>query len=141
MSRYFSLLIGLVIAFSSCDNKHNQEALDAYFKSSPMHYNRKLTDVIVSDIFTPPVASRIYAYANIAAYEGIRYEDSLNLSLAGQLNGLENVPKPEQGKTYYYPLVSMVAFTDVAQSLVLNSVTRFCTSRHIYSNSFHVTIA
>ena len=29
----------------------------------------KLTEVMVHDIFSPPVASRIYVYPNIAAYE------------------------------------------------------------------------
>ena len=29
----------------------------------------KVTEVMVHDIFSPPVASRIYAYPNIAAYE------------------------------------------------------------------------
>lgn len=120
MSRYFSLFFGIALIFSSCMNEHNQEELDAYFQSSPMHHNHKLTDVIVGDIFTPPVASRIYAYANIAAYEGIRFQDSLNPSLAGQLNDLKNPPKPERGKTYYYPLASIVAFTEVAKSLVFD---------------------
>ncbi|MDX1333061.1 MAG: phosphatidic acid phosphatase, partial [Robiginitalea sp.] len=31
--------------------------------------NDKLTEVMVHDIFSPPVASRVYAYPNIAAYE------------------------------------------------------------------------
>ena len=29
----------------------------------------ELTAVMVHDIFSPPVASRVYAYSNIAAYE------------------------------------------------------------------------
>ena len=33
---------------------------------------RQLTDVIVYDIFSPPQASRAYAYASVAAYEAIR---------------------------------------------------------------------
>ncbi len=30
---------------------------------------KKVTDVIVHDIYSPPVASRIYAYITIAGYE------------------------------------------------------------------------
>lgn len=120
MSRYFSVFFGILFIFSSCNKKHNEKGLDAYFQGSTMKYNHKLTDVIVGDIFTPPVASRIYAYTNIAAYEAIRFQDSLMQSMAGQLQDLENIPIPEKGKTYYYPLASIVAFTEVAQSLVFD---------------------
>ncbi|CAM4174552.1 vanadium-dependent haloperoxidase [Zobellia nedashkovskayae] len=115
-----SLLLFILIVISSCGPKHNQEGLDAYFEGSITTYNRKLTDVIVADIFTPPVASRIYAYANIAAYEGIRFEDASKQSLGGQLNDLNKLSEPEANKAYYYPLTSLVAFTDVAKSLVFD---------------------
>ena len=118
MRKLTSLTIGLLLVLSSCGPKHDQAALDMYFENNLANYNRELTGVIVADIFTPPVASRIYAYPNIAAYEGIRLMDSRRPSLAGQLNGLENLPQPDSGKSYYYPLVSMVAFTSVAKSLV-----------------------
>lgn len=120
MSRKSGLLILVLLVVFSCETRQNKEQLDAYFKDSPMSYNRKLTDVIVSDIFTPPVASRIYAYSNIAAFEAIRFQDSLHTSLAGQLNGLDKLPEPEPGKSYYYPLASIVAFTEVAQKLVFD---------------------
>ena len=118
MRKLTSLTIGLLLILSSCGPKHDQAALDMYFENSLANYNRELTGVIVADIFTPPVASRIYAYPNIAAYEGIRLMDSSRQSLVGQLNGLENLPQPDTGKSYYYPLVSMVAFTSVAKALV-----------------------
>lgn len=38
--------------------------------AAPLHKAQNLlTDVMVHDIFSPPVASRIYAYAHLAAYE------------------------------------------------------------------------
>ena len=116
-----SILLFVLCLLTSCGSKHDQEGLDAYFEGGISDYNRKLTDVIVSDIFTPPVASRIYAYANIAAYEGIRFMDSENLSLGGQLNDFENLSLPEQDKKYYYPLVSLVAFTETTKPLVFDS--------------------
>ncbi len=103
-----------------CAPQYDQQKIDAYFKDALPQFNRQLTDVIVADIFTPPVASRIYAYSNIAAYEGIRFMDSTNVSLVGQLNGLKALSFPEKNKKYYYPLVSLVAFTDVAEALVFN---------------------
>jgi hypothetical protein len=105
---------------SSCEKAHDEKQLDRFFNDSPMAYNRNLTDVIVADIFTPPVASRIYAYSNIAAYEGIRHMEPGYPSLAGQLNGLEALPAPAAGKDYYYPLVSVVACTATSQKLVFD---------------------
>src|SRR5882762_6134616 len=44
---------------------------------------KKITDIIVYDIFSPPVASRIYAYASVAAYEALIRQDKNYISLAG----------------------------------------------------------
>jgi hypothetical protein len=91
--------------------------------SQAAYYHRsmkQLTDVIVHDIFSPPVASRIYAYASIAAYEALQpgYEDYQ--SLAGQLNGLTAGPKPETGKEYCFPLASLQALLTVGQTLIFS---------------------
>jgi len=59
---------------------------------------KKLTDIIVHDIFSLPVASRIYAYVSVAAYEAARHQDSTLVSLEGQLHGLSDVPQSEKGK-------------------------------------------
>lgn len=111
-------LVVLSMVLSACQKKHDPVGLDAYFADGVMHYNRQLTEVIVDDIFTPPVASRIYAYSNIAAYEGIRFMEKNKPSLAGQLNGLEDLPQPDLNKTYYYPLVAATAFFGTAEKLV-----------------------
>ncbi len=117
----FNSLIGLfILLFSACGSKHNQEGLDTYFEDSLSRYNRMLTDVIVADIFTPPVASRIYAYSNIAAYEGVRFMEKDSRSLSGQLHHLTITTKPDPQKSYYYPLTSLVAFTEVAKPLVFD---------------------
>ncbi len=115
-----SLLLLVSIILTACGPKHNQEGLDVYFDGSLTEYNRKLTDVIVADIFTPPVASRIYAYTNIAAYEGIRFMDSKRPSLGGQLKGLSELSVPNPNKKYYYPLTSLIAFTETAKPLVFD---------------------
>ncbi|MCK0144552.1 vanadium-dependent haloperoxidase [Arenibacter sp. F26102] len=118
--KYIPILLLIITVSLSCSSKHDEEKLDAYFEGSLPKYNRKLTDVIVSDIFTPPVASRIYAYSNIAAYEGIRFVDSTKISLTEQLNGGEKLTLPDTNKSYYYPLVSTVAFFKVGEKLVFN---------------------
>lgn len=115
-----SLLLFICIVFASCAPKHDQEKLDTYFEGSISAYNRKLTDVIVADIFTPPVASRIYAYSNIAAYEGIRLMAPDKPSLSGQLHELGNLSTPDPSKKYYHPLTALVAFTETAKPLVFD---------------------
>ena len=81
---------------------------------------KQITDVIVYDIFSPPVASRIYAYSSIAAYEAAIHQDSKYRSLAGQVTGLEAVPQPEAGKEYCYPLASVQAALKVGRTLVFS---------------------
>ena len=81
-----------------------------------------LTNVIVYDIFSPPQASRTYAYASIAAYEALRPDyDSKYRSFAGQLNGLTPVPVPAPHSQYYLPLSSVHAFMTVGKALTFSS--------------------
>jgi hypothetical protein len=81
---------------------------------------RDLTDVIVYDIFSPPQASRVYAYASVAAYEVLRQGDSTHHTLAGQVNGLTPVPAPEPGVEYSLPLAGVHAFMAVGRQLTFS---------------------
>lgn len=83
---------------------------------------RQLTSVIVYDIFSPPQASRAYAYASIAAYETLRQGDSTYRSLAGQLNGLDSVPRPPHDSVaqVYLPLAGVHAFMTVGRQLTFS---------------------
>jgi hypothetical protein len=80
----------------------------------------QLTSVIVYDIFSPPQASRAYAYASVAAYEALRHDDSTYRTLAGQLNGLTNVPAPQPDSEYYLPLAGVHAFMTVGKALTFS---------------------
>jgi hypothetical protein len=81
---------------------------------------KQLTDIIVHDIFSPPVASRIYAYASIAAYEGAVNGYPEYRSLAGQARDLAPAPAPEEGKEYCFPAASLVAMTTVGKALIFS---------------------
>jgi hypothetical protein len=81
---------------------------------------KQITDVIVHDIFSPPVASRIYTYATVAAYEAIIHQDSSYVSLAGQLNGLTETPKPEPGLEYSFPISSVQAMFKIGRTLTFS---------------------
>ena len=71
---------------------------------------KKFTDVIVHDIFSPPVASRNYVYPCIAAYEVLRHQHTNYHSLVGQLKALNGLPAPEEEVEYCYPLASEPEF-------------------------------
>ncbi len=81
---------------------------------------KQLSDVIVYDIFSPPVASRVYAYPCIAAYETLASTSQSHRSFAGQLKGLTPVPAPEAGKEYCFPIASTHAFLTVGKALVFS---------------------
>jgi hypothetical protein len=81
---------------------------------------KQITDVIVHDIFSPPVASRIYSYMSIAAYEVAIQQDSSYRSLAGQLTGMEAVPQPDPTQEYCFPLASIQAALKVGRTLVFS---------------------
>jgi hypothetical protein len=81
---------------------------------------QQLTGVIVYDIFSPPQASRAYAYATVAAYEALRHDDTTYQTLTGQLNGLTAVPAPQPDSEYYLPLAGVHAFMTVGKALTFS---------------------
>lgn len=80
----------------------------------------KLTDVIVHDIFSPPVASRIYAYPHIAAYEILIHDYPEYQSLKKQLNKFDGVPQPAKDSVYCFPLASLHAFLTISRNLTFS---------------------
>ena len=104
------------LAIFSCTEENNHQ-------SNPSHLHqtvKKLSDVIVYDIFSPPVASRVYIYPAIAAYEAAIHSDSSYISLEGQLRGLSDIPKPDPSKTYEYDVASLQAFITVGTALIFS---------------------
>lgn len=116
----FALYLAILLIISACAPQQNLEKLDEHAKKQLGVWNRNLTNIIVKDIFTPPVSSRIYMYSNVAAYEALQSGDSSYQSLAGQLNGLTEVPQPEPDKEYYLPVSSIIAFATVGKALIFS---------------------
>lgn len=67
--------------------------------------------------FTPPVAARALAYTGIALHEAV----ASGISLKGQLNGLDNVPVPENGKKYNWAIAANSAMAAITKSLYPNA--------------------
>jgi hypothetical protein len=81
---------------------------------------QQLTRVIIYDVFTPPVASRIYAYTSLAAYEAVRFAQPGYGSIAAKLHGFPPMPEPDTTLTYNYALAGSKAFFTVAHKVVFS---------------------
>lgn len=72
-----------------------------------------------TDGFTPPVASRAFAYMGISLYEALRPGMPGYLSLAGQLHGL--APLPEAKQSYDWAVVADTALADITKKMFLST--------------------
>jgi len=114
---FFSVVL-LLSFFSSCKQKANK----LFFDVNNLQHQcvHRLTDVIVYDIFTPPVAGRIYAYSNLAYYESIHWKDKETSSITAKLKNFEPMPKPDNNKKYDYTLAAIKSFFKVAKALTFS---------------------
>ena len=111
----FSLLI-------SCSSYEKYEKNKVFYNDPAIFHEsmQKLTDVIVYDIFSPPVASRIYVYPTIAAYEILINQHPNFKSLTGKIKGLDKIPLPDPDLEYSFPLASIHAFLEVGKDLIFS---------------------
>jgi PAP2 superfamily len=124
----FRFIIFGLFAFVACKNSQTVKVNPLFqnIAADPTIYHKSvksLTDVMVHDIFSPPVASRIYTYASIAGYEAGRHSDSSLESLSGTIQHLPPSPKPEIGKEYCYPMAATMAFLKVGRTLIFSEDT------------------
>ena len=114
----FILFVAAMICLLSCKNSANKNDInESTILSTSLH---DLTDVIIHDIFSPPVASRIYAYTSLAYYEGVKYEDKNAVSIIEKLHGFDKIPVPDKNKSYDFTLVAVTAYYNVGHKLVFS---------------------
>lgn len=77
----------------------------------------RLNDVVIYEIFSPPVASRIYVYSTLAAFEASRWMDTSYGSLTAQLNGFPQMPEPLPGQRYDFRIAGIEAFFNISLKL------------------------
>lgn len=132
--RNLSILFPLLLLIWGCDKKEKADPA-ILTDQNVLHQNTKqLTEVIIHDMFSPPVASRIYAYTSLAAYEAIRFDRQGYASIAAQLNGLGSMPQPEKGKRYNYLLSATKAFFTVAEKITFSADTLNNYQKKIYAD-------
>lgn len=117
MKHFFIYLLTATLFFGCKENTAYKALLD-----DPGSFNRamkQLTDVIVYDIFSPPIASRVYAYSSIAAFETLAASnpDALR-SLGGQVTDFTSAPAPPDGVNE--KLASLHAFLTVGKTLIFS---------------------
>lgn len=124
----------LLFLLSACRQKKDTSILSSV---DIINQNEDLlTQVIIYDVFTPPVACRIYVYSSLASYEAIRFSNDSAVSIAEQLKGFGKMPVPEKGKSYNYTLAATKAFFTVVRNVRVFSVDSLNNYEESVYNSF-----
>ncbi|UII77978.1 vanadium-dependent haloperoxidase [Flagellimonas sp. HMM57] len=113
--------IGLVFIFLiflfSCTKKNESITIDPEDFHSAVD---KVIEVMIHDIFSPPVASRIFAYPNIAAYEILALQENEYVSLANQVTDFTAIPTPNEGETVNHELAALIAHMELSKRLIFS---------------------
>jgi len=135
MKRYYAqLLILVVLCGAGCRQPAPQGDPALLQDPEVFHWSMKrLTDVMVYDIFSPPVASRIYAYSALAMYEAARFAAPQYPSLVAQFREFPLLPQPERGKSYNFLLAGARAFQVVAQQVTFSRDTLKLFEQQLYA--------
>jgi hypothetical protein len=112
-------LLFLCLLMISCNSNKSTSTLSN--QELPHQLVKKLTDIIVVDIFTPPVASRIYANCSLAMYEALRFEDKNSTSITSKLKGFDPMPIPLEKVTYNYSIAAIQAFCETAKKVTFSA--------------------
>lgn len=111
------IILGISCKENASPEKYNKAASNpSLLHQCSVH----LTDVIVHDIFKPPVASRIYTYAYLGAYETMRQQFPGYKSMVGVINQFVAIPEPDKNKSICFPLATVVAFNEIGEALTFS---------------------
>ncbi|NDV15131.1 phosphatase PAP2 family protein [Muricauda sp. TY007] len=117
MKKRISLIAAALLVLASCQKK--QEPVEV----SPEEFHAsvdKVIEIMIHDIFSPPVASRIFAYSNIAAYEIVAKKNDKYKSLAGQVTDLKSIPDPKNSENVNYEMAALIAHMDISKRLIFS---------------------
>ncbi|GAC1586670.1 MAG: hypothetical protein NVS3B19_05280 [Ginsengibacter sp.] len=113
------LYLSFILVFTGCQEKFKTPKL--LDDPEVLRVNMKqLTEVVIQDMFSPPVSSRIYCYTSLAAYEAIKFDKPGSISITNSLNGFEPMPLPDKNKKYNYLLAATRAFFTVAEKITFS---------------------
>lgn len=81
------------------------------------HVVVQMTDLMIHDVTSPPLASRFFAYSTLAGYEVVTQNNSAFKSMHGRLRGYPALVKPDTIAGYDYRLASLLAMIETAKKL------------------------
>lgn len=114
---FIPFLLLLNCSSNETDLVYKEKLQNPEFFQSAM---QNLTDIVVYDIFSPPVASRVYLYPTIAAYEVVRQASPQEFnSLVGQVKGLTPLPIPTN-ENVDFNLAAIYTFNIVGKALIFS---------------------
>jgi PAP2 superfamily len=115
---FATILTVFSLSCRKANDNYKTECADAEFLRK---VESQVTQVMVHDIFSPPVASRIYFYSSLAAYEALVPGNPEYLSMAGQIKDLAPAPKPEAGKEYSFEIAARTAYLKIGKTLTFSA--------------------
>ncbi|MEP2936066.1 MAG: vanadium-dependent haloperoxidase [Gilvibacter sp.] len=114
-TRLSLIAVALIATLVSCQKTEPLAVSSTDFQNSV----EQVTQIMVHDIFSPPVASRIYAYPNIAAYEIVAQSNPALNSMTGKVTDLKAIPKVKD-TTVNLQVAALVAHMDLSKALVFS---------------------
>lgn len=116
MKQILSILM-LVFLLGGCSKEEQaiEISADDYHKSMD-----RLTEIMVHDIFSPPVASRIYAYSNLAAFEIIALNNDKLNSFSKTFVNYTPIPEPDSTLSINYKLAALIAQMEIGKQLIFS---------------------
>ncbi|MES2795961.1 MAG: vanadium-dependent haloperoxidase [Bacteroidota bacterium] len=115
------LLFSTLLLIFSCKKKNENFKTEAANADFLREVEKQVTQVMVHDIFSPPVASRIYFYSSLAAYEALVPGFPNFQSMAGKINKFKPTPQPESGKEYSFEIAARTAYLKIGKTLTFSA--------------------
>lgn len=111
----------ITVILTSC-KEEIKPTVQAFQTSDLNNANTVLLEAVMEDAFTPPVASRIYAYSHLAHYTTLQSlrNDSL-IAITNKLNGLNDF-KIEKSKNINPELAALFAFSNIGKKLIYSEI-------------------
>ena len=106
------IVLLFIVTLMSCTKERHEIVI------TPNDYHKAvdlITSIMVHDIFSPPVASRIYTYSNIAAYEVMCQNSDEFKTLTGQITDLKPIPVLDSKEHINFKLAAIVAYLEVGK--------------------------
>ena len=120
MSKTSETLCVLVALLGGCSNDNPDWSIPANTLSADTAtawFDLQLTLVEQTAGYSPPVASRAFAYSGITLYEAVVYGMPGYTSLAGKVDDLPALPEPIPDASYYWPAAANAALATITRQL------------------------